>query len=61
MQMSYLDEWSLVDQEHSIALSGALETLKATTIQLPIVEGAKVGTLQLLRIATYIVSPKMQN
>lgn len=44
MQMIYLEEWSLVDKEHSSALSGAIEALKASTIRLPVVNGTKVCT-----------------
>ncbi|KAJ8460028.1 hypothetical protein OPV22_032954 [Ensete ventricosum] len=40
-QITYLEEWSLVDQGHSSALLGAIEALKASTICLPIVNGAK--------------------
>ncbi|RRT49909.1 hypothetical protein B296_00049061 [Ensete ventricosum] len=42
MQMTYLEEWSLMDRDHSNALSGAIEALKATTLRLPVVGGAKV-------------------
>ena len=42
MQMTYLEEWSLMDGDHSNALSGAIEALKATTLRLPVVGGAKV-------------------
>uniref|UniRef100_A0A1D1XJC4 Protein SNOWY COTYLEDON 3 n=1 Tax=Anthurium amnicola TaxID=1678845 RepID=A0A1D1XJC4_9ARAE len=41
-QMAYLEEWSLVDREHSSSLSGAIESLKASTLRLPVVGGAKV-------------------
>ncbi|KAJ8475948.1 hypothetical protein OPV22_019675 [Ensete ventricosum] len=40
-QMTYLEEWSLMDRDHSNALSGAIEALKATTLRLPVVGGAK--------------------
>lgn len=58
MQMRYLEEWSLVDQEHSIALSGALEALQASTIRLPVVDGAKVCTFHPLRIVPTLCHPK---
>lgn len=41
-QITYLDEWSLMDSEHSNSLCGVVEALKATTLRLPIVHGAKV-------------------
>ncbi|CAL9166572.1 unnamed protein product [Musa hybrid cultivar] len=40
--MSNLEEWSLIDHDHSIALSGTLGALKTSTIRLPVVNGAKV-------------------
>ncbi|XP_038989968.1 QWRF motif-containing protein 2 [Phoenix dactylifera] len=40
-QMTYLEEWSLLDRDHSNALLGAIEALKASTLRLPIVGGAK--------------------
>ncbi|CAL9135432.1 unnamed protein product [Musa textilis] len=40
--MSNLEEWSLIDHDHSIALSGILGALKTSTIRLPVVNGAKV-------------------
>ncbi|XP_072972665.1 QWRF motif-containing protein 2-like [Typha angustifolia] len=39
-QMSYLEEWSHVDRDHSNSLLGAIEALKASTLRLP-VGGAK--------------------
>ncbi|CAL9761068.1 unnamed protein product [Musa acuminata subsp. burmannicoides] len=46
-QITYLEEWSLVDQDHSSALLGAIEALKASTICLPIVNGAKADFQEL--------------
>ncbi|XP_074587873.1 QWRF motif-containing protein 2-like [Curcuma longa] len=40
-QITYLDEWSLIDSEHSKSLRGVVEAVKATTLRLPIVHGAK--------------------
>ncbi|KAF8046654.1 hypothetical protein N665_3545s0001 [Sinapis alba] len=36
-QMSYLEEWSLLDRDHSNSLLGATEALKASTLRLPII------------------------
>ncbi|WZZ47403.1 hypothetical protein YC2023_043662 [Brassica napus] len=36
-QMGYLEEWSLLDRDHSSSLSGATQALKASTLRLPIV------------------------
>jgi hypothetical protein len=35
--MGFLEEWSLLDRDHSSSLSGATESLKASTLRLPIV------------------------
>lgn len=40
-QMAYLEEWSLIDGDHLSSLSGAIEALKASTLRLPVVSGAK--------------------
>nr|XP_029124421.1 QWRF motif-containing protein 2 [Elaeis guineensis] len=40
-EMTYLEELSLLDRDHSNALLGAIEALKASTLRLPIVGGAK--------------------
>ncbi|XP_043713575.1 QWRF motif-containing protein 2-like [Telopea speciosissima] len=40
-QMTYLEEWALLDRDHSSSLSGAIEALKASTLRLPVVCGAK--------------------
>jgi hypothetical protein len=40
-QIYYLDEWSHIEKHHSSALSAAIEALKASTLRLPVVGGAK--------------------
>ncbi|XP_010909087.1 QWRF motif-containing protein 2 [Elaeis guineensis] len=40
-QMAYLEEWPLIDGDHFSSLSGAIEALKASTLRLPVVGGAK--------------------
>ncbi|XP_042494592.1 QWRF motif-containing protein 2-like [Macadamia integrifolia] len=40
-QMTYLEEWALLDRDHSSSVSGAIEALKASTLRLPVVGGAK--------------------
>ncbi|CAL9162155.1 unnamed protein product [Musa hybrid cultivar] len=45
-QMAYLEEWSLMEQDHSSSLSGATEALKASTLRLPIVNGAKADIIE---------------
>ncbi|XAR48413.1 hypothetical protein NMG60_11031233 [Bertholletia excelsa] len=44
-QMSYLDDWDFIDQDHSSSLSGAVEALEASTIRLPVV-GVARGDVQ---------------
>ncbi|KAI3803095.1 hypothetical protein L1987_31244 [Smallanthus sonchifolius] len=41
-QMAYLNEWAKVEKEHSLALSGAIEDLKSSTLRLPVTGGATV-------------------
>lgn len=41
--MAYLEDWALVDQDYCSSLSGATEALKASTLRLPVVGGAKVS------------------
>ncbi|KAJ0980276.1 hypothetical protein J5N97_008531 [Dioscorea zingiberensis] len=41
-QMTYLEEWSLIDDEHSSSLMGAIESLKASILRLPVIDGARV-------------------
>ncbi|KAF8410202.1 hypothetical protein HHK36_002724 [Tetracentron sinense] len=40
-QMAYLEEWALLDRDHSNSLLGAIEALKASTLRLPVVGGAR--------------------
>ncbi|XP_062097936.1 QWRF motif-containing protein 2-like [Humulus lupulus] len=40
-QMVYLEEWSLLDRDYTGSLSGAFEALKASTLRLPVVAGAR--------------------
>lgn len=44
-QMLYLEEWALMVKDHCSSLSGAIESLEASTIRLPLVGGAK-GDIQ---------------
>ncbi|XP_010687496.1 QWRF motif-containing protein 2 [Beta vulgaris subsp. vulgaris] len=41
-QISYLEEWSLLDKDHSSSMQGAIAALKASTLRLPVVGGAAV-------------------
>ncbi|KAA8537840.1 hypothetical protein F0562_027580 [Nyssa sinensis] len=43
-QILYLDDWDLVDRDHSSSLSGAIEALEASTLRLPVVGGARADT-----------------
>ncbi|WOL17646.1 hypothetical protein Cni_G26439 [Canna indica] len=46
-QMVYLEDFSLREREHSSSLSGAIEALKASTLRLPIVNGAKADIVEI--------------
>lgn len=43
--MLYLEEWAFMVKDHCSSLSGAIESLEASTIRLPLVGGAKVSIL----------------
>lgn len=47
-QMTILEDWASLDEDHSISLLGAVEALKASTLRLPVVGGttANVQSLQ---------------
>ncbi|XP_047175785.1 QWRF motif-containing protein 2 [Vigna umbellata] len=40
-QMVYLEDWAILDQVYISSLAGAIEALKASTLRLPVVDGAK--------------------
>ncbi|KAH7510927.1 hypothetical protein FEM48_ZijujUnG0065700 [Ziziphus jujuba var. spinosa] len=40
-QMIYLEEWSHMDRDYSSSLLGAIEALRASTLRLPVVGGAR--------------------
>lgn len=40
-QLFYLEEWALLDRDHSSSLSGAIEAMKASTLRLPVIGGAR--------------------
>ncbi|RVW75117.1 AUGMIN subunit 8 [Vitis vinifera] len=39
--MAYLDDWALIERDHSNSLSGAIEDLEASTLRLPVTGGAR--------------------
>lgn len=45
MQLFCMEQWALLDRDHSNSLSGAIEALKASTLRLPVIGGARVSTL----------------
>uniref|UniRef100_A0A803MYU4 Uncharacterized protein n=1 Tax=Chenopodium quinoa TaxID=63459 RepID=A0A803MYU4_CHEQI len=49
-QMLYLEGWALMVKDHCSSLSGAIESLEASTVRLPLVGGAK-GDIQDLKDA----------
>ncbi|WVZ18969.1 hypothetical protein V8G54_006291 [Vigna mungo] len=40
-QMVYLEDWAILDEVYISSLAGAIEALKASTLRLPVVDGAK--------------------
>ncbi|RDX73589.1 Protein SNOWY COTYLEDON 3, partial [Mucuna pruriens] len=45
-QMMYLEDWAILDQVYTSSLSGAIEALRASTLRLPVVDGAKADVLK---------------
>ncbi|KAI6678159.1 hypothetical protein NL676_038955 [Syzygium grande] len=50
-QISYLEEWSLLDRDHASSLLGATEALRASTLRLPVVGKAIQADVQKLKDA----------
>ncbi|CAJ1964856.1 unnamed protein product [Sphenostylis stenocarpa] len=46
-QMVFLEDWATLDRVYSSSLSGATEALRASTLRLPVVGGAKTDMLNL--------------
>ena len=44
MVLESLEDWANLDRVYTNSLSGAIEALKASTLRLPVVDGAKVFT-----------------
>lgn len=42
MQDPHLERWGLLDRDYCNSISGAIKALEASTIRLPIVDGARV-------------------
>ncbi|XP_010273677.1 PREDICTED: AUGMIN subunit 8 [Nelumbo nucifera] len=40
-QLAYLNDWALLEGDHLISLSGAIEALEASTLRLPVTGGAR--------------------
>ncbi|XP_057788157.1 QWRF motif-containing protein 2 [Salvia miltiorrhiza] len=49
-QMTFLEDWASLDENHLISVVGAIEALKASTLRLPVVGGA-TGDVQSLQKA----------
>ncbi|XP_007042615.2 PREDICTED: QWRF motif-containing protein 2 isoform X1 [Theobroma cacao] len=58
-QIAYLEEWALLDRDHSSSLLGATESLKASTLRLPIV-GKATADIQNLKDAVSSAVDVMQ-
>lgn len=46
-QIAFLEDWASLDKDHSIALLGAIEALKASTLRLPV--GGAIADLQSMK------------
>ncbi|KAG6417469.1 hypothetical protein SASPL_119649 [Salvia splendens] len=46
-QMTLLEDWASLENDHSVSLLGAIEALKASTLRLPVVGGATANVLGL--------------
>ncbi|XP_047966944.1 QWRF motif-containing protein 2-like [Salvia hispanica] len=46
-QMTLLENWASLENDHSVSLLGAIEALKASTLRLPVVGGATANVLGL--------------
>lgn len=40
--MANINEWASIENEHTLALSGAIADLQSSTLRLPVTEGATV-------------------
>ncbi|KAK7304838.1 hypothetical protein VNO77_42729 [Canavalia gladiata] len=49
-QMTYLDDWAVLERDHIDALSGAVEDLEASTLRLPVTGGATTD-IEVLKVA----------
>lgn len=49
-QMAYLEDWALLERDHSNSLSGAIEDLQASTLRLPVTGGARAD-IETIKIA----------
>ncbi|KAF7811066.1 QWRF motif-containing protein 2 [Senna tora] len=72
-QIPYLEEWALLDRDHSNSLLGATEALRASTLRLPVVEkaiadvpnmkdavGSAVDVMQAMASSIYSLSSKVE-
>ncbi|KAJ6742985.1 AUGMIN SUBUNIT 8 [Salix viminalis] len=49
-QIAYLEDWALLEKDHTDSLSGAVEDLEASTLRLPMTGGAKAD-IESLKVA----------
>ncbi|OIV91135.1 hypothetical protein TanjilG_30357 [Lupinus angustifolius] len=72
-KISYMEEWSLLDRDHSSSLLGATEALRASTLRLPVAEkaiadvpnlkdalGSAVDVMQAMGPPIYSLSSKVE-
>lgn len=59
--MAYLEHWVALESEHYSSLSGLVEALNASTVRLPIKEGAKVVSTNNLILFDYCIFAYKRN
>ena len=55
MQMPFLEEWAVLDRDHSSSLLGATEALRASTLRLPVVEKAIVCSTSVIFLISWML------
>ncbi|KAH9608814.1 hypothetical protein KSS87_017662 [Heliosperma pusillum] len=58
-QMACLEDWDLLERDHSSSLNGAIEDLEASTLRLPVTGGAKAD-IDSLKVAVSSAADAMQ-
>ncbi|KAK1293379.1 hypothetical protein QJS10_CPB17g02327 [Acorus calamus] len=73
-EMTHLEEWAIMDRDHSSSLSGTVDAMRASTLRLPVVDGAMtdiqklkdasasaIDVMQAIASSTRFVLSKIEN